>query len=119
MSSPQFEAAADAVVSGDLHGLRAMLLAEPTLVLARSSREHHAMLLHYVGANGVEQERQRSPTNAPEIARLLLASGAEADARCDCYGGTTTLELLVSSQFPAEAGVQADTVEVLCRGGAS
>lgn len=118
-NTDRFEAAADAVVAGDVDGLRALLLAAPSLVHQRSSREHHAMLLHYVGANGVEQERQRSPANAPEVARVLLASGAEPDARCDLYGGTTTLELLVSSQFPAEAGVQADLVEVLCRGGAS
>ena len=117
-ASALFEGAADAVVSGELAALQAMLATEPWLARARSAREHQATLLHYVGANGVEQERQRSPANAPAIARALLEAGAEPDARCLCYGSTTTLELLLSSQFPAEAGVQPDLVHEVCRGGA-
>ncbi len=56
-----------------------------------------------------------------EIADTLLGAGAEPDARSDSYDGkcTTALELLVSSSPPAEAGVQADLVETLCRGGAN
>jgi len=81
------------------------------------------MLLHYVGANGIELERQmQSPPNATQVMSLLLDRGAEPDATCDVYGGgpsMTTLCLIVSSCVPAEAGVQAPLVEVLCRGGAS
>ena len=40
--------------------------------LARPGRRHHATLLHYVGANGVDGYRQRMPANAVEIATILL-----------------------------------------------
>jgi hypothetical protein len=33
--------------------------------------------LHYIGANGVEGERQKTPANAVEVARILLDAGAE------------------------------------------
>jgi len=39
-------------------------------------RRHHATLLHYVGANGIESFRQKTPANAVDIARLLLDAGA-------------------------------------------
>lgn len=112
----------DAVHWGELDRLRGLLEDDPRLVARRSSAAHHATLLHYVAANGVERERQlQSPANAPEIARLLLERGAEPDALCDTYDGghaQTTLCLLVSSVHPADAGVQAAVVEELCRGGA-
>src|SRR3712207_570768 len=41
----EFEAAADAVVGGDLDRLRALLATNPGLVRARSSRVHRATLL--------------------------------------------------------------------------
>ena len=87
---------------------------------ARSAFAHRATLLHHVAANGIEVERQvRSPSDAPEMARLLLARGAEPDAVCAVYGRRdTTLTLLVSSCVPAAAGVQVALVEVLCAGGA-
>ena len=115
-----FEAAVNAVVEGDLDGLERLLSAYPTLARVRSAYGHRATLLHYVAANGVEQTKQRSPANAPMIARALLDAGAEPDAQSASYGGscTTTLELLVSSSHPAAAGVQADIVEELCRRGA-
>jgi hypothetical protein len=116
----RFEAAVDAVAGGDVAALQRHLRADPELVRARSAYGHRATLMHYVGANGVEQAVQRTPRNAPDVARALLAAGADPDAVADFYGGTcpTTLELLVSSCFPADAGVQAELVEVLCRGGA-
>jgi ankyrin repeat protein len=116
----RFEAAVAAVVTGDLDTLRALLAQEPALVAARSAYGHHAMLLHHVAANGVEHTRQRSPANAPQVAQVLLAAGAEPDAVCDSYTvhRDTTMGLLVSSAHPALAGVQADLVEVLCDGGA-
>jgi hypothetical protein len=116
----RFEAAVDAVVNGDLAALERYLREEPGLITARSAYGHRATLLHYIGANGVERAVQRSPANAAAIARVLLAAGADPNATANFYGSTTatTLGLLVSSCFPAEAGVQADVVEVLCRGGA-
>ncbi len=55
----QFELAVEAIITGDVTTLRSLLRANPELIRARSTREHHATLLHYVGANGVEGYRQR------------------------------------------------------------
>jgi hypothetical protein len=117
---PRFEAACDAIVAGDEARLRALLAGAPVLVEARSRFAHHATLLQHVAANGIEGSRQwQSPPNAAAIARLLLEAGAQPDATCDCYGGGwTTMDLLVTSAHPAEAGVQAAVVEALCAGGA-
>jgi ankyrin repeat protein len=115
-----FEAAVDAIVQGDLETLVALLHEHPDLARRRSVFGHGCTLLHHVAANGVEQSSQRSPANAPAIAQAILDAGADPDAGSLSYGGpdATTLELLVSSCHPAEAGVQADLVEVLCRAGA-
>lgn len=118
-----FARPADAIQWGETDVLRGLLDADPALVSARSPFPHEAMLLHHVAANGIEVERQlQSPPNAPEIMRLLLERGAEPDAVCRTYGGganQTTLYLLVSSVHPATAGVQAQLVDELCRGGAA
>ena len=117
-----FERAADAVISGDLATLDGLLDADPSLIRARSSRVHRATLLHYVAANGVEDFRQKSPTNAVAVARRLLQAGAEVDALAETYGGgpdQTTMNLLVSSVHPAAAGVQAPLVETLVEFGAA
>jgi hypothetical protein len=102
----QFEAAADAIVTGDIATLSKLLRQSPELIRGRSNREHRAMLLHYVGANGVENFRQKTPKNAVEVAEVLLGAGAEVDAMADMYGGSTTLGLVVTSVFPFLAGVQ-------------
>src|ERR1700678_207145 len=52
-SVSRFEAAADAIVTGDAKALERLLREDPLLIHARSSREHGATLLHYVSANGV------------------------------------------------------------------
>jgi hypothetical protein len=120
---PRFEAAVDAIVSGDLDTVRTLVDTDPALVRARSPFGHHATLIHYVAANGVELSRQwQSPRNAVEVLSVLLRYGGDPDALCDSYGGgaaTTPLCLLVSSVHPAVAGVQAGLVEELCRGGAN
>ena len=120
--SDDFEQAADAVVDGDLPTLESLTRAHPELVRARSKRVHHATLLHYVAANGVEDFRQKTPKNAVAIARFLLESGAEVDAAADTYDGgywQTTMNLLVSSAHPAEAGLQPALVDVLVDFGAA
>lgn len=115
-----FERAVDAVVTGDAATLRELLREHPQLVHAHSARPHHCTLLHYVGANGVEDWRQKTPPNAIEIATMLLDAGAEPDALADLYGSRyTTMGLLVSSVHPAQAGLQAPLAELLLDRGAS
>jgi len=115
----RFERAVDAVVSGDAASLERALREDPELARARSARTHHATLLHYVGANGVESERQRTPPNAVQIAELLLDAGAEVDATADMYsGGCTTLGLVATSIHPKLAGVQLLLIDVLLGRGA-
>src|SRR6478609_3490437 len=116
----EFETAADAVVTGDVATVRAMLQANPALVRARSARDHRATLLHYIAANGHEGWRQKTPKNAVEVARLLLDAGAEPDALAHMYGGdATTMDMLVSSVHPHAAGVQVDLVDTLVDSGAA
>jgi hypothetical protein len=123
----QYETAAEAVITGDVAGLRTMLAAHPSLARARSERAtchdpsvHRATLLHYLGANGIEGHRQRSPKNAVEVAAVLFEAGAEADALAGMYGGEyATLSMLVSSSPPAEAGVQVGLIHSLLDHGAA
>jgi ankyrin repeat protein len=115
----QFEAAANAVIGGDLATLNSLLDAHPALIVARSSRRHRATLLHYVACNGVENWRQHSPENAVDVARLLLTRGAEVDALADMYNEQcTTMSMLVSSSPPAARGVQLALAELLLDHGA-
>jgi ankyrin repeat protein len=122
-----FEQAIEYVIDGDEAGLRALLQQQPDLVQRRSQRithfdppVHGAQLIHYVAANGVEGFRQRTPKNATSILHLLLDGGADPNSLAALYGGQcTTLSLLVSSNHPAEAGVQLELTEVLLDGGAT
>jgi ankyrin repeat protein len=120
-SSPvaRFERAVDAVVSGDTASLEQTLRADAELVRARSARTHHSTLLHYVGANGVEGWRQRTPENAVQIAEILLDAGAEVGATADMYrGGCTTLGLVATSIHPKVAGVVQPLIDLLLARGA-
>jgi hypothetical protein len=49
----EFETAVEAVISGDLAALKKLLGSNRALVRARSTRRHHATMLHYVAANGL------------------------------------------------------------------
>jgi ankyrin repeat protein len=116
----QFEAAVDAIVSGDSATLEKLVRENPDLVRARSTREHGSTLLHYVSANGVEDFRQKTPKNIIEIARLLLQAGADVNAESDAYGGrSTALGLTATSCHPENAGVQLPLMELLMDYGAS
>ena len=119
MPDAPFETAVDAVVDGDVETLTNLLRANPDLVRARSSREHRATLLHYVGANGVEDERQRTPKNAVEVARVLLDAGADIHSMADMYGGSDTFGLVATSIHPIVAGVQEPLMEFLLSRGAT
>ena len=116
----RFETAVDAIVSGDIATLRKLLSADPSLVRARSTRRHAATLLIYTAANGVEDERQKTPANIVEIARLLLDSGADVNAAYNAYGAEcTTLELAATSVHPLRAGVQNELLQLLLDRGAT
>jgi hypothetical protein len=92
------EAAVDAIVSGDLAALEALLDAAPELARARSCFPHQTTLLHHVAANGIESTRQwQSPPNAPDIAgalgrrevvELLLSRSPDLDVKQPVYGGS-------------------------------
>lgn len=114
-----FESAADAIVEGDLRTLKQLLSNDPSLVHARSAREHNATLLHYVSANGVENSRQKTPPNIVAITKILLEAGAEVDAEANMYGGgATTLGLVATSIHPCRAGVQNQLIDLLLDNGA-
>ena len=116
-----FERAADAVVNGDVDGLRALLQEHPGLAAARSSRPHRCTLLHYLAANGVEGERQKTPANAVEVIELLIGAGSDPNASCYTYRGgpgETTAGLLAGSAPPRDAGLTLPMLAALARGGA-
>jgi ankyrin repeat protein len=115
----KFEAAANAIVIGDVSTLKQLLRENPGLARQRSTREHRATLLHYCSANGVEGYRQKTPKNIVEITRSLLEAGAEVDAGADVYGGDcTTLGLAATSVHPEKAGVQEELMQQLLDYGA-
>ncbi len=115
----EFEEAVDAVISGDIETLKSLIRREPDLIRRRSSRAHGAMLIHYVAANGVEDERQSTPVNAVDVANVLIDAGAEIDATfLDGGSGTTPLVSLVTSFHPHKSGVAAELVSVFVNAGA-
>lgn len=117
--SAKFEQCVEAIINGDLETLQLLVSQHPQLIHARSTREHHSTLLFYVTANGVENERQKTPDNIVEITRYLLEQGADPNASSDAYGGASTvLDLLVSSAHPAHAGKHGDLIKLLCEYGA-
>jgi hypothetical protein len=116
----RFEAAADAIIMGAVPKLRALLLEDPELVQRRSTRGHRAPLLHYVAANGVEDYRQLSPSNAVNVAKVLLDAGAGVDVTSEAYGGGwAALGLVATSTPPRRAGVQIPLIDLLLEYGAA
>ena len=117
----RFEAAADAVFRGDLAVLKTLFDAHPELASDRSTRPHRCTLLHYLGANGFEVERQHTPSNAVAVIEFLIDAGSDPNAVCYTYRGgplQTTLGLLTSSSHPRDAGLTLAMVSALARGGA-
>src|SRR5438067_10896119 len=115
----RFESAVEAVVAGEAAKLEQLLGEDPELVRERSTFLHHATLLHYVGANGVENYRQKTPKNAMRIAEVLLRAGADINAVADIYDGSDTLGLAATSVWPFLAGVQDALIDIMLEYGAN
>lgn len=102
----KFESLVNAVLEGSLNAVRNYITENPELLNQKSAYGHKASLLHYTVSNGVEFWRQQVPENLPEIARFLVDSGANKNAKMLVYGGEyTASELLLSSAHPQNAGV--------------
>jgi hypothetical protein len=115
-----FESAVDAVLAGNIKALEALLSEHPQLTQKHSDYGHAATLLHYCGSNGVETWRQVVPGNLPDIVRLLISNGADVNAAAGMYGGgCAPLALVITSKFPAEAGVVDDVVQIMVDAGAA
>jgi hypothetical protein len=125
----EFESAVEAVVKSDLAALEDAIRRNPALVRARSSRiccfdpadapRHLAPLRRRQWGRRIPP---KDDPNAVEIARALLQAGAEPDALADMYGAEpecTTMSMLVSSNHPAEAGLQVPLLELLLDFGAA
>ena len=115
----QFESAIEAIIVGDAVKLKSLIDKNPDLIHMKSMRTHESTLLIYVGANGVEGYRQKTPQNAVEITRILLDAGSDIEAVGKMYRGTTTLGLVATSAHPHIAGVQNDMIDILLERGAS
>ncbi len=115
----KFEAAVEAIISGDVPTLQRLLHENPELIRARSKRMHHATLLHYAGANGIEGFRQKTAKNVVQVAEVLLNAGADVNAVAEMYRGSTTIGLVSTSIHPRLAGVQDELIAVLIEHGAT
>ncbi len=118
-----------AVCSGDATTLRSLLHDHPGLVRARveddagsySGYFHHATLLHHCAGNPLPAP---VPDNVVEIARILLAAGADVDAHTDAGPkqptdpGWTTLALVVSCGAPIQSHLT-ELVDLLVASGAN
>jgi len=101
-----FETAVDLVITGKVDLLSDMLASHSHLVTQTSQHPHAATLLHYLAANGVESHRQMTPLNAADVASCLIDAGANVNATANMYGGgSKTIDLLVTSAHPHNAGV--------------
>jgi len=114
----KFEDAADSIINGDKAKVERLLRENPELVHARSTRKHHAPLLHYLGGiNGGEGYRQKCPRNEVEIAELLLKAGAPVDVIGGPYGNCSALGSIATSIQPMIAGLVEPLIETLLKYG--
>ena len=114
-----FEQAVEFLINGEYNGLRIIIKENPSIVHQRSTADHGAQLIHYLGANGVEDHLQKSPPNAVRIAELLLSNEANPNSPAKIYGSDSyVLDLLASSVHPYLAGVQLSLIKTLVEGGA-
>ena len=113
-----FDAAIEAIISGDSNTLQKIIEENPEITKQQSTAEHQATLLHYVSANGVEDDKQKTPDNIVEIAKILLEAGANPNQLTNIYeggNGSTALVALISSAHPAKAGKMDELVRLYCQ----
>jgi ankyrin repeat protein len=116
-----FRSALDALDSGDLPALDALLRKHPSVVRYRCRRGEWyeegyfqgAMLLHHVAGNPI---RRPIPANVLEVTRLLLKHGADPDAATET--GSTAIGLLLTSHQASQAGVALPLIDLLREAGA-
>lgn len=117
-----FELAADSIANGNAEQLKDLLRTHPYFSTARSVRPHRCALMNYIGVNGFEGERQKSPDNAVEIIEVLLDAGCDPDVLCYTYRGgpgENTLGLLLSSGVVSSPEQQMAMTRALVKGGAT
>lgn len=129
MTDAGLAAAIEALDAGDAGRLATLIEADPGLVHRRVATTEPpyegyfagATLLHHVAGN--PRREPDMPSNAPELARLLLEAGAEVDA--ECGGGPvqpdsrgTVLGLVASSGQAAERGLAEPLIDLLLEHGA-
>ncbi len=118
-----FDEAAGAISAGDLDKLKSICSDRPHFAQARSPRPHRCTLLNYIGVNGFEGERQKTPSNVLEIMDYLIDDlGCDADATSYTYRGgpgNTTVGLLTSSGHPREQGLTLAMTHKLVSAGAT
>ncbi|HZB24964.1 MAG TPA: ankyrin repeat domain-containing protein, partial [Vicinamibacterales bacterium] len=120
---PRFEEALAAFDAGDAARLRELLRADPPLARARTNLDppygyfSGATLLHFIAGN---PSRDRPlPATILELARVIVAAGADVRARTLGPNGGDTMGLLLTSKAASDAGVTAPLVDLLLASGAS
>ncbi len=102
----EFEQARELLINGKLDQFNKLLLQSPYLIHQHSDYGHHAGLIHYIAANGVELWNQYTPSNIVEITQVLMRFGANIHMRSNIYGGSCSLvQLIETSAHPWAAGV--------------
>ncbi|MGE3176951.1 MAG: ankyrin repeat domain-containing protein [Vicinamibacterales bacterium] len=116
--SETFRHAVDLIDAGEAAALRHLLAEQPHLATARVQVEGepyfaHPSLLEFVAENPVRHGTL--PPTIADVARAILAAGAQADrASIDA-----TLGLVCSGRVSRECGVQRDLIDLLCDYGAN
>ena len=120
---PRFDEALAAFDAGDVERLGELLESDPALVHARTNLDPPygyftgATLLHFVAGN---PSRDRLlPANIVEVARVILAAGADARARTLGPKGWDTMGLVLTSKAASDAGVSGPLIDLLLAAGAS
>ena len=120
---PRFADALAALEAGDVERLRGIIAAAPDVVHARANPDPShgyfsgAALLHHIAGNPVREKPL--PRNIVDVARLLLESGADANATTLGAPSSTTMGLLTTSKQASDLDVTGPLMELLLEHGAT